>query len=52
MACNFQAIFFLLKMKLDNKKISLLGWTPMHSLTDGVTLAIKWFKENFDYNNI
>ena len=38
--------------KLDNKKISLLGWTPMHSLTDGVTLAIKWFKENFDYNNI
>ncbi len=21
MACNFQAIFFMLKMKLDNKKI-------------------------------
>jgi GDP-L-fucose synthase len=38
--------------KLDNKKISLLGWTPTHSLNDGVTLAIKWFKENFDYNNI
>jgi GDP-L-fucose synthase len=37
---------------LDNKKISELGWKPTHSLSDGIALAVEWFKHNFNYKNI
>jgi len=37
---------------LDPSKINNLGWAPKYDLRKGTTMAVQWFKDNFNYKDL